>query len=52
MLLTSSAAGVHAPTVIAEDLARGFRLSDLGDRTYLAALTRVRAEALRRASVR
>ncbi len=32
-------AGVHAPDVLAEDLARGFLLlSDLGDRTYLAAL--------------
>jgi len=34
-----AAAGVHAPKVIADDLARGFLLlSDLGDRTYLAAL--------------
>jgi N-acetylmuramate 1-kinase len=34
-----SAAGLHAPAVLAEDLARGFLLlSDLGNRTYLAAL--------------
>src|SRR5215471_11161038 len=34
-----AAAGLHAPAVFAEDLARGFLLlSDLGDRTYLAAL--------------
>jgi aminoglycoside/choline kinase family phosphotransferase len=34
-----AAAGVHAPKVIADDLARGFLLlSDLGDRTYLDAL--------------
>jgi N-acetylmuramate 1-kinase len=32
-------AGVHAPAVLAEDLARGFLLlTDLGDRMYLAAL--------------
>ena len=34
-----AAAGVHAPAVLADDLAHGFLLlSDLGDRTYLAAL--------------
>jgi aminoglycoside/choline kinase family phosphotransferase len=33
------AAGVHAPAVLAEDLAEGYLLlEDLGDRTYLAAL--------------
>ena len=32
-------AGVHAPVVIAQNLARGFVLmSDLGDTTYLAVL--------------
>ncbi len=42
-----AAAGVHAPTVIAEDLARGFLLlSDLGDRTYLAALDSASAPKL------
>ena len=34
------AAGVHVPEVLAEDLERGFLLlSDLGDQTYLQALT-------------
>lgn len=34
-----AAAGVHVPTVVAQDLARGFLLlSDLGDTTYLRAL--------------
>ena len=33
------AAGVHAPEILASDLAQGFLLlTDLGDRTYLAAL--------------
>ncbi|HYR01101.1 MAG TPA: phosphotransferase, partial [Casimicrobiaceae bacterium] len=33
------AAGVHAPAVLAQDLAQGYLLlEDLGDRTYLAAL--------------
>jgi len=35
-----AAAGVHAPEVLAQELGRGFLLlSDLGARTYLAALT-------------
>jgi len=42
-----AAAGVHAPDVLAEDLANGFLLmSDLGDRTYLAALDRDSAPGL------
>lgn len=42
-----AAAGVHAPTVIADDLARGFLLlSDLGDCTYLAALDAASAPKL------
>ena len=42
-----AAAGVHAPAVLAQDLARGFLLlSDLGDRTYLAALDASSARAL------
>ena len=42
-----AAAGVHAPAVLAQDLARGFLLlSDLGDRTYLATLDASSARAL------
>jgi len=42
-----TAAGVHAPDVLAEDLARGFLLlSDLGNRTYLAALDATSAPGL------
>jgi N-acetylmuramate 1-kinase len=41
------AAGVHAPEVIAQDLERGFLLlTDLGDTTYLAALTPDNADRL------
>jgi aminoglycoside/choline kinase family phosphotransferase len=41
------AAGVHAPEVVAADLDRGFLLlTDLGDRTYLAALDAGSAPAL------
>ncbi len=44
-----SAAGVHAPTVVAENLAQGFLLlSDLGTRTYLAELSDVTAPDLYR----
>lgn len=40
-------AGVHAPVVLAEDLARGFLLlTDLGQRTYLAALDTATAQDL------
>lgn len=40
-------AGVHAPAVLAADLARGFLLlTDLGTRTYLAALDPASAPAL------
>ena len=42
-----AAAGVHAPAVLADDLARGFLLlSDLGDCTYLAALDAASAPKL------
>ena len=42
-----AAAGLHAPAVFAEDLTRGFLLlSDLGDRTYLAALDAASASRL------
>jgi aminoglycoside/choline kinase family phosphotransferase len=42
-----NAAGVHAPQVLAADIARGFLLlSDLGDRTYLAALDETSAPKL------
>jgi hypothetical protein len=42
-----AAAGVHAPAILAEDLAQGFLLlSDLGTRTYLAALDATTADAL------
>ncbi|MEO8675005.1 MAG: phosphotransferase [Casimicrobiaceae bacterium] len=42
-----AAADVHAPAVLADDLARGFLLlSDLGDRTYLAALDAASAPKL------
>jgi aminoglycoside/choline kinase family phosphotransferase len=41
------AAGVNAPQVIAQDLARGFLLlTDLGDTTYLAALNEDNADRL------
>lgn len=41
------AAGVNAPEVIAQDLARGFLLvTDLGDTTYLAALNETNADRL------
>ena len=41
------AAGVHAPAVLADDVAQGFLLlEDLGDRTYLAALDPASAPAL------
>jgi hypothetical protein len=41
------AAGVHAPQVVAQDLERGFLLlTDLGDTTYLAALTPDNADRL------
>lgn len=41
------AAGVNAPDIIAHDLARGFLLlTDLGDRTYLAALVEGSADRL------
>ena len=44
-----SKAGVHAPWVLAKDLARGFLLlSDLGTRTYLSALGEESAAALYR----
>jgi hypothetical protein len=44
-----SEAGVHAPMVLAKDLARGFLLlSDLGTRTYLSALGEASAAALYR----
>jgi N-acetylmuramate 1-kinase len=44
-----AAAKVHAPVVLAEDLARGFLLlSDLGTRTYLAELSEATAPALYR----
>jgi hypothetical protein len=40
-------AGVHAPAVLASDLAQGFLLlTDLGDRTYLAALDATTAASL------
>lgn len=40
-------AGVHAPSVLAQDVSRGFLLlTDLGTTTYLAALTDDRAKAL------
>jgi aminoglycoside/choline kinase family phosphotransferase len=40
-------AGVHAPAVLAQDLPRGFLLqTDLGDRTYLAALDTASAPQL------
>jgi len=40
-------AGVHSPTVYAEDLDQGFLLlSDLGKQTYLSALTEANAAAL------
>jgi aminoglycoside/choline kinase family phosphotransferase len=40
-------AGVHAPRILAQDLAQGFLLlSDLGDRTYLDVITAANAEAL------
>jgi len=42
-------AGVNAPEVLAQDLAQGFLLlSDLGERTYLAALDENSADALYR----
>ena len=42
-----AAAGVHAPRVLAQDLARGFLLlTDLGTTTYLAALDAGNARAL------
>lgn len=42
-----AAAGVHAPTVFGEDFGGGFLLlSDLGDRTYLAALDSASAPKL------
>jgi len=41
------AAGVHAPQIVAQDLERGFLLlTDLGDTTYLAALTPDNADRL------
>ena len=41
-------AGVHVPQVLAQDLAQGFLLlTDLGDTTYLAALTDAAAEPAR-----
>jgi aminoglycoside/choline kinase family phosphotransferase len=44
-----AAAGVHAPAVLAEDLAQGFLLvSDLGTRTYVDELTGATAPALYR----
>ncbi len=44
-----TAAGVHAPTVLAADLDRGFLLvTDLGTRTYLGALDATSAVALYR----
>ena len=44
-----TAAGVHAPTVVAENLAQGFLLlSDLGTRTYLEELSDATAPALYR----
>jgi aminoglycoside/choline kinase family phosphotransferase len=44
-----SAAGVHAPAVLAENLAQGFLLlSDLGTRTYLSELSDATAPALYR----
>jgi hypothetical protein len=45
-------AGVHAPQVLAADLARGFLLlTDLGERTYLAALDPSSADALYRDAI-
>jgi aminoglycoside/choline kinase family phosphotransferase len=42
-----SDAGLHAPRVLAQDLAQGFLLlTDLGDRTYLAALDERTADPL------
>lgn len=42
-----AAAGVHAPAVLAQDLAQGFLLlTDLGDTTYLAALDARNAHCL------
>ncbi len=42
-----AAAGVHVPKVFAQDLQQGFLLlSDLGDTTYLSALTSDNADAL------
>src|SRR5215468_6849432 len=44
-----TAAGVHAPAVLAADLARGFLLlTDLGDRMYVDALDPASAPALYR----
>jgi N-acetylmuramate 1-kinase len=46
-----SAAGVHAPAIVAEDLVQGFLLlSDLGTRTYLSELSDASAPALYRAA--
>jgi hypothetical protein len=45
-------AGVHAPQVLAADLPRGFLLlTDLGERTYLAALDPASADALYRDAI-
>ena len=45
-------AGVHAPQVLAADLARGFLLlTDLGDRTYLDALDPATADTLYRDAI-
>jgi len=45
-------AGVHAPTVLAEDLAQGFLLlDDLGNTTYLEALKQGDADALFRDAI-
>ena len=45
-------AGVNAPEILADDLARGFLLlSDLGPRTYLAALDAASAPALYSAAI-
>lgn len=47
-----SAAGVHVPAVLAQDLERGFLLlSDLGSTTYLAALDADNAAALYRDAI-
>jgi N-acetylmuramate 1-kinase len=47
-----AAAGVHAPAVLAQDLAGGFLLlSDLGDRTYLRALDAATAPELYSAAI-